>query len=243
MKLTLLAYLVFTNFLIARVGATSFHPVSVEKLITSSDAILVGDFLEAKTVMLEDGLIATEARFKLEQEWGLHAEEYGMSEVIVFFPGGTFEGKTTHVDGAPHFVVGEKNVLMLHAAQDGSLWVQGLASGTFKVVKVGPQRILINPVFPSHPTLGRFPLERFHQIVTEVKGHDLREVHSDKYVREWEKERERVFHRKGNSRSIASVAGPSDNVRKADVVDNFWLLTMMAVLGAFFAWRARHKTE
>ena len=120
MKTSLL--LVIANILLISAGwATSFRVLPVEKLIAPADAILLGDFLTSKTVELEDGTLATEARFKIEKELGLDAEDFGLSEIKVFYPGGKRGDRIVQVEGAPTFVPGEKNVVFLTLRPDGRL--------------------------------------------------------------------------------------------------------------------------
>lgn len=237
------SWLVLANILMVTTGhATTFQPLPLEKLIQPADAIMLGDHLTSKSVELEDGTLATEARFKIDQELGLDAEEFGLSEVKVYFPGGKVPGRSMVIDGAPSFVPGEKNVIFLSQQPDGRLWIQGLAMGTFKVVRVGKQTLLINPVFPSHPELSRLDMAKFLRRVSEVKQRSLKEVHSDKYVRELQKDTARtVALAQGNSRSIASTAETSENVSEPNVMSSFWLVLILGCLGALCTWWGRQK--
>jgi hypothetical protein len=234
--------LVFTN-LLAPVGAqaTTFQPVELEKMLQTSDAVVIGDFLGAKSVQLEDGSIATENRFRIDRETGLDAFDHGFSDVLVYYPGGVDGQSAQQVIGAPRFITGEKNVLVLKALPDGRLWVQGLALGTFKVVQIGPRLMAINPVFPTHHGLS-LPLDVFQRRVADVKGRSMVAVVSDKYVLELAKER--GWQPTGNSRSVASVKGSADNNYEPNVLDSFWLITMLASMGVLVAiWRTRRHTR
>lgn len=242
-KRSLSLLLVLTNlFVSSAVWATTFQAVPLEKMLVPTNAIILGDFLDSKSVQLEDGMIATEARFKLEKEWGINADEYGISEIKIFFPGGEVNGQRTRIEGTPDFIPGEKNVLLLSQLDDGRLWLQGLAMGTFKVVRIGNQNLMVNPIFPSHSELSQIPLEQFMKKVVEVKGVALRDAISDKYVRELNKDQKRMMTPDGkNSRSIASENSLSDNKQEPNVLDSFWLVMMLATMGVLTAWRARRK--
>lgn len=238
--------LVLTNLLlVSGVWATSFHPVAVEKLIENSDAIVVADFLGSKAIQLEDGMIATESKFRLETEVGLAAYEHGFRDILVYHPGGLLSGKGQQVEGAPKFVMGEKNVLMLKTLDDGRLWIQGLAMGTFKLVRVGEQTLLINPVFPDDHRLSMIKFDVFQDKVDSIKKLTLKPVDSDKYVLEMEKTRKFVPNPKatGNSRSVASVEAPRDNSKEPNVMDSFWLICMLSTLGVLAAWRTRRSLK
>lgn len=236
--------LVLLNLCLGSALATVFQPVGLAKMLAPTNAIIVGDFLESESVVLEDGMIATEAHFRLEKEWGIDAEDYGISEIKVYYPGGSVDGKAMRIEGAPHFVSGEKNVLLLHQHEDGRLWIQGLAMGTFKVIRIGQQSMVINPIFPTHAELSQIPLEQFLRKVVEAKNVAFKELHSDKYVRELSKDQQRmVSSYQGNSRSIASVGKFSENKGEPNVLDSFWLVTMLATIGVLTAWRARRKSR
>lgn len=232
------------NLLMISAGwATTFQAVPMEKMIRPADAILLGDFLKSSTVVLEDGTVATEARFKIDKELGLDADEFGLSEIKVFFPGGKLKDREVLIEGAPSFVPGEKNVLMLTQAEDGRLWIQGLAMGTFKVVRLGQKTVLMNPVFPSDADLSRVEMSRFLRMVAAIKDQPLKEVYSDKYVRELQKDTQRaVAVEAGNSRSIASQSQRQENGPVPNVMNSFWLLMIFGFIGAFATWVQRKKS-
>lgn len=236
--------LVIANILLISASwATTFQPLPVEKLIGPADAILLGDFLTSKTVELEDGTLATEARFKIEKELGLDAEEFGLSEIKVFYPGGKRGDRVVQIDGTPTFVPGEKNVVFLTLQPDGRLWVQGLAMGTFRVVRLGGTTMLINAVFPSHPEISRQEMGKFLRKVSDIKGKSLKEIRSDKYVLESQKDRTRQVtgQTKGNSRSIASTENGIENRAEPNVMNSFWLVMIFGFLGALMTWWGRQK--
>lgn len=236
--------LVLANILVVSgTWATSFQPVPIEKMIQPADAIMIGDFLNSKSVELEDGTIATEARFKIEKETGLDAEEFGLSEIKVYYPGGKIGRKHVAVEGVPEFVSGEKNVLFLNQLEDGRLWIQGLAMGTFKVVKIGQSTLLINSVFPSNPELSRIEMSKFLRKVSSTKSQGLKEIHSDKYMHELQKDRTRTVsvEQTGNSRSIASKGGERENKNEPNLMNSFWLIILLGALGGISAWWGRHR--
>ncbi|HLT22680.1 MAG TPA: hypothetical protein VKZ84_04525, partial [Bacteriovoracaceae bacterium] len=52
-------------FVVLPVHATTFIRVSVEDQLKASDSIFIGHFLEQKSIVVEDGTIATQMTFKL----------------------------------------------------------------------------------------------------------------------------------------------------------------------------------
>lgn len=240
-----LVLLVSTSFGLASVcDATTFQPQTLGKLLAPTSAIVLADFLGSQAVSLEDGTVATEAYFRIEKEWGVEAEEYGISEIKVYYPGGSLAGNSMHIDGAPRFVEGEKNILLLNQKDDGRFWIQDLALGTFKVVRIGKQSVIINPVFPSHVELSQIPIEQFFRKVSQVKGVGLKDINSDKYVRELTKDQYRMVSASaGGSRSLASLKDPAVAKSEPNVLDSFWLVFILATLGVVAAWRSRRRAR
>jgi hypothetical protein len=233
--------LVVTNLLVISAGwAASFQAVSLEKLLNSSDVIVVGDFLRSKSVIMEDGLVATEALFKVEKESGLDAEDFGLSEIKVYYPGGVGANVGTRVEGAPEFVAGEKNIVLLKQHDDGRLWVQSMALGTFKLVKIGTKTLAVNSVFPHHSELSNLEFHQFQKTVNKLKSKPLKDVLSDKYFSELKKSQSRHYSSSstvsGNSRAIASKPVLSDNNQESQTLGHVWLLGILALMGVLGKW-------
>lgn len=229
--------LVLTNLIFASAWATTFEPIPLEKLAQSADAVVIGDFLNSKTIVLEDGLVATEALFKIEKELGVDAEEFGLTEVKVYFPGGVTDKSGLKVEGAPQFVPGEKRALLLTQHTDSRLWIQGMALGTFKVLKIGNKTLVVNSVFPSYSELSNIEISLFQRKISVVKDRPFKEVFVDKYYNEFKKSKTRFVSQKdGNSRSIASNLDTPENNSNSQTMSSFWLLALLGVLGVLKKW-------
>jgi len=237
--------LVVTNIAIISLGwATTYQPVSLDKMLTSADAILVGDYLKSQTIKTEDGLVATEAIFRIEREMGIDAEEFGLSEIKVYYPGGASAQSGTQIDGAPSFVAGEKSVLLLSQHTDGRLWIQSMALGTFKVLKIGSKTFLMNSVFPGNPELSHIEISEFIKKVGIYKDEPLKEVYTDKYTIQYknQKNQKRDFSR-GKSRSIASQSNQLQTTNEPNIMNSFWLLLILGLMGVLKKWWSRENTK
>jgi hypothetical protein len=230
--------LVLTNLvIISGAYATTFEPVPLDKLAHHADAVIIGDFLHSKTITLEDGLVATEALFKIEKELGVEAEEFGLSEVKVYYPGGVDGLSALRVEGAPEFTPGQKSALLLTQHTDGRLWIQGMALGTFKVVRIGQKTLLVNSVFPTHNDLSNIEIGQFQRKISSIKDKPFREIFSDKYYNELKKSKTSfVPQNSGNSRSIASRADTPENNKDSNVMSSFWLLAVLGLMGVLKKW-------
>lgn len=230
--------LVLTNIcIISGAWASTFEPVSLDKLAHHADAVIIGDFLHSKSVTLEDGLVATEALFKIEKELGVEADEFGLSEIKVYYPGGVNGSSALKVEGAPEFTPGQKSALLLIQHTDGRLWVQGMALGTFKVVRIGNKTIVVNSVFPTHNELSNIELGHFQRKISNIKDRPFREIFSDKYYNELKKTKTSfVPQNSGNSRSIASRTDTPENNKDSNVMSSFWLLAVLGLMGVLKKW-------
>lgn len=229
--------LVLTNLIFASAWATTFEPIPLEKLAQSADAVVIGDFLQSKTIVLEDGLVATEALFKIEKELGVDAEEFGVTEVKVYYPGGKTKDAALTVEGAPQFVPGEKRALLLTQHTDDRLWIQGMALGTFKVVKIGQKTLVVNSVFPTYSELSNIEISQFQRKISTIKDRPFKEVFVDKYYNEFKKSKTRFVSQKdGNSRSIASNVDSPENSNTSQTMSSFWLLALLGVMGVLKKW-------
>lgn len=230
--------LVLTNLVVISTSwGTTFEPVPLDKLAHHADAVIIGDFLHSKTITLEDGLVATEALFKIERELGVDAEEFGLSEVKVYYPGGVNGSEGLRVEGAPEFTPGQKSALLLTQHTDGRLWVQGMALGTFKIVRIGQKTIVVNSVFPTYSYLSNMEIKYFQRKISSIKDKPFREVFSDKYFNELKKSKTNfVPQNSGNSRSIASYSDTPENNKDSNVMSSFWLLAVLGLMGVLKKW-------
>lgn len=93
--------------------ATTIQVLSLEKLTRSSSVILRGKVTKIESFWNKDRT-AIYSRISLQREEELKGTT--QAEVQVFLPGGTVDGRTTIVIGAPEFKEGEEVVLFLSQA-------------------------------------------------------------------------------------------------------------------------------
>jgi len=128
---------VFLSFFIlfsVATHATVFLKQSVPEQLQEADGVVVGHFLRSKTVELEDGRLATQMIFKMNQEMGMESQLIKMDEIIVHYPGGTKDGVSVFVDGVPKFVLGEK-VTILIMNGEYRYWGLNLGMRIFTIIK------------------------------------------------------------------------------------------------------------
>ena len=219
--------------------ATTFKPVGLEEQLKESDGILIGHYLKSKTVKLDSGVIATQMIFKMNKEWGLQSDLFGIDEIIVHFPGGSLGDTHSMVQGVPSFIIGEK-VALLTKSVDNRLWGLNLGLGSFKVINYGNETMLINSLFPEDPKLGQVKLSEFEQKVREVKGSNLKAV----VMTHFDSSRSPASVLEGKKRSIASKFEHEENKEAKPVLSVYWLVVLLGIAGALsrvMAKRTNHK--
>ncbi len=221
--------------------ATTFKVQPIEQQIKDSDGLFQGNYLRKKTVILENGSVATQMIFKMSREVGLQSDFYGMDEVIVHYPGGKTENAEVKVDGVPSFVAGEKVVLFIKSV-DNRYWGMNLAFGTYKVINYGNEVMLVNALFPEEPKVGQIKYYDFEKSVKDIKGLNLKVVVSTDYptipnqnpIEEVESGRSPASVSEGQIRTIASEADQSDNEEGLPHKNIMWLILALGITGGIF---------
>lgn len=217
------------------VMATTFQLQTVEQQIGEADGIMMGHYLRQKTIQLENQSLAIQMVFKINREYGLQSEQFGMDEVIVHYPGGKLGGLRTVVDGVPEFVPGEKVVLFIRSVEN-RFWGMNLAMGAFREVSYGKDILLVNALVPHDTRVGQIHLEDFEKSVKNIKGSNLKTVMTPNplIVPGSQSTRVPAGASEGKNRSIASRSEKGENEDTQSGITNFWLIGVLAFLGGCF---------
>lgn len=218
------------------VSATVFQKQPIAQQVKEADGIVIGHYLRSKYVELENGSIATQMIFKMNKEVGMQSDIYHMDEIIVHYPGGRLGDKEVRVEGVPEFITGESVVLMIKSFDD-RYWGLNLGFGSFKVVNYGNQQMLVNTIFPEDRKVGQIKLEDFETLVRTIKGLRLKEVVTQFYPTERDGFSQRSpasIQYEGKKRAIASGYEQVENNDEGLKISNFWLIFILAIMGALF---------
>lgn len=218
--------------------ATMFAPVTIENQIQSSSAVVFGSYLSSESKKLDDTRIVTEHKFRVEKQTGLKKREENAPEVItVLSPGGEVGGLTQRVEGTPVFDKGYKGILFLKSAAK-DFWIQNLSLGTYELKNIGKGQMLINPVFPNHPDIGRISLEKMEALITKVTGEVFSANRLDspqqqsKIIGPRTKKETKLARKRQVGRRPASI---KQNKKEESTGSSYWMLVgILAALGAGF---------
>src|SRR3989441_5648250 len=107
--------------------ATTFVGVSERTLARAAHAIVIGTVAQIETVAGVDGTISTLVTLDVEASVKGHAER----RLTLKEPGGSIGGRVLWIAGAPRFRMGERQLLFLSAAADGTAHTTALGMGQF----------------------------------------------------------------------------------------------------------------
>src|SRR5437899_1990455 len=107
--------------------ATTFVGVSERTLARAAHAIVIGTVAQIETVAGADGTISTLVTLDVEASVKGHAER----RLTLKEPGGSIGGRALWIASAPRFRTGERQLLFLSVAADGTAHTTALGMGQF----------------------------------------------------------------------------------------------------------------
>jgi hypothetical protein len=158
------------------VAASTFVAMEPAELVAASRAVVQGEVLEVYSFWNQDGTaVLTEARVLVEEVVAGQAP----SEVVVRTFGGRVGDYVLEAHGFPTFEAGQRLLLFLHDAPDGSLRVTGYRLGEYQVIRGAGGELLARPTLEAGVRLlhadGRqapaptaVPLEAFKQEIRRI---------------------------------------------------------------------------
>jgi hypothetical protein len=156
--------------------ASTFVAMAPSELVAASKAVIQGEVLEVYSFWNHDGTaVLTEARVLVEEVVAGQAP----SEVVVRTFGGKVGDYVLEAHGFPTFEAGQRLLLFLHDAPDGSLRVTGYRLGEYRVIRGAGGELVARPTLEAGVRLlhadGRpapapkaVPLEAFKQEIRRI---------------------------------------------------------------------------
>ncbi|MBY0416034.1 MAG: hypothetical protein K2Q18_17820 [Bdellovibrionales bacterium] len=244
-KKTFLAFFFATCFLAFQAMATTFVPIPLEKLIDESNSAAEVELKAKKSYMNQVGLIFTEYTFSLIDSYNLASGDLEGEVLKLTMTGGSVNGVTSYIDGAPEFEVGEKSFLLLKKVES-KLYLSNFTMGKYKIEESNGKKIFISSVFPNDPDLGKVSKERMVEIIkTKFKISDAGNINSIVSREKNKKFFQRTEEIKFRERRPAQDCMVNDCVGEKQPSDG--LLAMWGFLGlfvctAFTIWWKLRKT-
>jgi len=110
------------------------------------------------------GGIMTEYSFNVLEAYNLSNDELDDQKLKLIMPGGTLEGKTSMIDGAPKFNLKEKTFLLLKKIES-TIYLSNFTLGKFRVEEEKGKVFYVSDVFPTDPNVGKIEKNKMLELM------------------------------------------------------------------------------
>ncbi len=206
--------LAFSFGIITTVSATVFFPMPIDKQVEEASAGAEVILNNTHVFKSTSNLIMTEYHFKVAESYSLSRDDLDNNELVLTLPGGSFEGRTSVIDGAPEFKLGEKVFLLLKKIES-KIYLSNFSLGKYKIQDIGGKTYYVSEVFPLNPNMGRISKDKMIEIMLEKwKVSQFTKTPGESKLKISEVEGDKEFHPTGlarlEERSPAQVLTPND---------------------------------
>lgn len=146
--------------------ATMFFPLSFERQIEEATSAAEVKLSSSRIFKNSAGAIMTEYSFEILESYNLSVEELEKGRLKLTMPGGTLDGLTSMIDGAPEFKQGEKIFLLLKQIES-RLYLSNFTLGKYKIQTFEGKDYYVSEVFPLDQNIGRIAKEKMIELIKE----------------------------------------------------------------------------
>ncbi len=212
--------------------ATTFQIMPLEKLVDESNSAAEVELKSKKSFMNKMGLIFTEYTFAMNESYNVDNSDLDGEFLKITMTGGTVNGVTSFIDGAPEFAVGEKSFLLLKKIES-KIYLSNFTMGKYKIENRDGQIYYISSVFPYDADIGQVKKERMIDMIkTKFKTTRAPEVDSVSPVEESKKQGVFAKNVTFEKRAPAQVDEQGHN----DGIVAMWSFFGLMVISALTMW-------
>jgi hypothetical protein len=146
--------------------ATIFLPISIDKQVEEATFAVEAKLSNSRVFKDESGKTMTEFSFDILAAYNFSNDESGEKQLKLTMPGGTYDGVTSAIDGAPQFNKNEKIFLLLKKV-DSKIYLSNFTLGKYRVQEVEDKTYYVSEVFPTNPKIGRIQKEKMIELMNE----------------------------------------------------------------------------
>lgn len=139
--------------------ATMFVPLALEKQVEEATSAVEVKLSNTRVFKNEAGMIMTEYAFNVLENYNLSSEDLENKKLNLTMPGGTYDGVTSTIDGAPQFSLGEKSFLLLKKVESKN-YLSNFTLGKYKIQSYEGKTYYVSEVFPLDPKIGRISKDK-----------------------------------------------------------------------------------
>lgn len=160
----MLATLLFTSLCGLQVHATTFQSMPLEKLIEESNGAAEVELKDKKSFMNKMGMILTEYIFNVGESYNVDNSDLDGEFLKITMTGGTVNGVTSFIDGAPEFLIGEKSFLLLKKIES-KIYISNFTLGKYKIEEKDGKVFYVSSVFPNDSDIGVVKKDRMIEMI------------------------------------------------------------------------------
>jgi hypothetical protein len=146
--------------------ATMFSPLPFDKQVEEASSAVEATLENTKVFKNSSGLITTEYSFHVSEGYNLSAGDLENQKLKLSMLGGTLNGITSMIDGAPQFKIDEKSFLLLKKI-DSKIYLSNFTLGKFKIQNDEGQIYYVSEVFPTDPVIGKISKEKMIELMKD----------------------------------------------------------------------------
>lgn len=144
--------------------ATMFFPLPFERQVDEATSAAEVRLASTRVFKNSAGAIMTEYHFDVLESYNLSPDELEKNQLKLTMPGGTYEGITSMVDGAPSFKEGEKSFLLLKKIES-TIYLSNFTLGKYKIQNYEGKDYYVSEVFPMDQNVGRISKEKMVELM------------------------------------------------------------------------------
>ena len=146
--------------------ATMFIPLPFDKQVEEATSAVEVKLESSKVFKNSSGMIMTEYSFLVLESYNLSVDDTKNHQLKLSMPGGTYDGITSMIDGAPQFNKDERSFLLLKKI-DSKVYLSNFSLGKFKIQDLDGKPYYISEVFPMDPNIGKISKEKMIELMKE----------------------------------------------------------------------------
>lgn len=139
--------------------ATTFQVMPLEQLIEEASSGAEVELKSKKMFKNNMGMIMTDYSFQVIEGHNVSDSDMKNDLLTITMSGGTVDGVTSYIDGAPDFAIGERSFLLLKKIES-KMYLSNFTMGKYKIEQSEGQTFYVSSVFPYDSDIGKVKKDR-----------------------------------------------------------------------------------
>lgn len=144
--------------------ATIILPLPFEKQVEEATSAVEVKLANSRVFKNNSGITMTEYSFDVMESYNLSNDDLENQQLKLAMPGGTYDGMTSMVDGAPVFRKDERSFLLLKKIES-QIYLSNFSLGKYKVEVHEGKSYYVSEVFPTDHTIGKISKDEMLQLM------------------------------------------------------------------------------